>query len=212
MHKDFEKNGYLVVRNFFDATTLGLLQDYFSIKYKLIKFYKIPKLKSGTSFVASGYDIYADTLTESISTRSLLKVSELLKINVHPTYTSTRIYEKGDHLAPHVDKPACEISITSPIITYKNSPSIIYISNYTFNSSKDKQIVTYEEVKNRGDYSEVKLYPGDVLFYKGCEMYHWREPLEDELLIQFFMHYIQVGGKYEEWYLNKRPFLGHQFL
>jgi hypothetical protein len=208
MHTGYDKNGYLLVQNFFDVAIIELLQEYYKIKYQLIKYYKSPKIAPVTSVVASGYNYYADTLTESISANNLHKVSDLLKINLLPTYTFTRIYEKNDILTPHIDRHACEISATCPIITSNDSPSIIYISNYTFDRKKDKAISTLQEVKKRGDYSEVKLQPGDALFYKGCERYHWREPLKEDLLIQFFMHYVDKNGVNNEWHLNKRPFLG----
>ena len=208
MHTGYDKNGYLIVQNFFNTTTIKLLQEYFKIKYQLVKHYKKHKVEPGPNVVASGYNFYADTLTESISINNLHKVSECLDINLLPTYSYTRIYEKGDVLAPHIDRPPCEISTTCPIITSNDSPSIIYFSNYTIDQKKDKVVSTIEEVKKRGDYSEIKLYPGDVLFYKGCERYHWREPLKEDLLIQFFMHYVDKNGLFKEWYLNKNPFFG----
>ena len=209
MNTGFDKKGYLLAQNFFDTAMLGLLQEYFKIKYQIVKHHNFVRNEPGPYAVSSGYNFYADSLTESISINNLNKISKLLDIELLPTYSYTRIYEKDDVLVPHIDRPACEVSATCPIITSNDCPSVIYISNYTFDRKKDKVITTLEEVKKRGDYSEVKLYPGDALFYKGCEKYHWREPLKEDLLIQFFRHYVDKNGVNNEWHLNKRPFYGY---
>ena len=52
------------------------------------------------------------------------------------------------------------------------------------------------------------MYPGDILFYKGCERYHWRDPLESPLLFQFFMHFVQSDGKYKDLVFDTRPLMG----
>jgi alkylated DNA repair dioxygenase AlkB len=130
-------------------------------------------------------------------------------MKLSPTYTYARIYEQGDKLMPHTDRPACEISATAPIYSHDGAPSTMYISNYKINPKLDKpRTYTLEQVESIGDYTEVNLYPGDVLFYRGCEKYHWRKPLKNKYLMQFFMHYVETDGEHSEWYFDKRPYSG----
>ena len=129
-------------------------------------------------------------------------------MRLSPTYTYARIYEKNNPLIPHVDRPSCEVSVTCPISVSDNSPSIIYISNYSIDKKTQPNKLTYKEIEERGDYTEVSLLPGDVLFYRGCERYHWRRPLQCDSLTQFFMHFVETDGIHKEWYFDKRPYSG----
>jgi len=218
MHPDFKNNGYLVARSFFDDTTVALMQTYFNFKYRIINYSEenrqaakksVMASVDGYGDVASSFSFYSDHLVESIHLNYGQKASDLVRMKLSPSYTYARIYEKGDWLMPHTDRPSCEISATCPVLTENNAPSTIYISNYKINLEKDTPVkYTLEQVEERGDYSEVNLYPGDALFYNGCEHYHWRKPLEEESLIQFFMHYVETDGKFKDYYFDKRPYSG----
>lgn len=214
MHPDFEKNGYMVARNFFDDTTIKLASVYFDLKYRLINFSDEEKNKVKRSQItpdgdiASSYSFYSDHLTESIHLNYGQLASSIVHMNLSPTYTYARIYEKNDRLEPHVDRPSCEISATCPIAVADGQPSTIYVSNYKVDRNKMPIRTTLEEVEKKGDYTEVNLYPGDALFYKGCERYHWRKPLEQDYLIQFFMHFVETDGKYSNYYFDGRPYSG----
>lgn len=218
MNVDFEKNGYYVARNFFDVSTISLIQTYFNIKYKNLN-YNTEKREAAHKAIlsnvdkpggiASGFNFNSDTLIESLLSNHTNRVMEILGLDLLPTFGFARIYEKGDNLLPHIDRLSCEVSATCPIITTDNSPSTIYISNVRFDLNKDKRKYSLEEIEKRGAYTEVNLFPGDVLFYKGCEMFHWRKPLTTDLLIQFFIHFVKAKGRYKDWYLDKRPFLGY---
>lgn len=213
MHPDFKKNGYLVARNFFDNTAMALMQTYFDFKYRIINFSEENRIKAAKSEQGPGKDVaptfgfYSDQLIESIHLNYGQKASEIIRMRLSPTYTFTRIYEKGDSLLAHTDRPSCEISMTCPILTANEVPSTIYISNYIVPPGTTGSF-TPEEIEKRGDYSEVNLYPGDALFYSGCERFHWRKPLEDDYLIQFFLHFVETDGKYKDHYFDKRPYSG----
>lgn len=223
MHVDFDNNGYFVVREFFDDTTVKLMQQYWDLKWRLINFCDEEKQKVEHSHmigetltkedldVGYSYNFYCDTLMEAIELQYGEKASRIIQANLSPTYTYTRIYEKCSPLIPHIDRPSCEISVTCPVLISDDRPSQICISNFKWNEiSKEEFPPKYsiEEIKQKGDYSEVHLYPGDALFYKGCERYHWRDPIESEYLIQFFMHFIEAEGKYKDHYFDKRPYMG----
>jgi len=218
MHPDFEKNGYLVARSFFDDTTIALMQTYFDFKYRIINYSQENRQAAEKSAmapvdehgdVASSFSFYSDHLVESIQLNYGQKASELARMKLSPSYTYTRIYEKGDWLMPHTDRPSCEISTTCPVLIEGDGPSTIYISNYKINSVKEAgKKYTLDQIEERGDYSEINLYPGDVLFYSGCEHFHWRKPLKDNYLIQFFMHYVETDGKFKDHYFDTRPYSG----
>ena len=209
MHPNFEKNGFLIAREFLDTTTVKILSTYFDIKYRIIK-HEDTKDTAYSSVargdVTNSYVFYSDHLTESVLFNNGQRISNLLGLNLTPTYTFARIYEKGKPLLPHTDRPSCEISASCPVYTSNGKPSVIYVSNFTKSDSNRKY--TLDEIMATGDYTKVELNPGDALFYKGCERYHWRLPLDYDYLIQFFMHSVQADGEYREHSLDKRPYLG----
>ena len=211
MNQEFEHNGYFVVRDFFDNTTVKLMSTYFDIKRRLIehgdKSIRYSTIDKGD--FTNSYVLYADHLTESIMFNYGQKVCNQLGLNLSPTYTYARIYETGQSLLPHTDRPSCEVSATCPILLSDDKPSIIYVSKFTIEEANRKRF-TLEEIMNTGAFTRVELFPGDVLFYKGCERYHWRLPLGSEYLVQFFMHFVQTNGKYAEYALDKRPYLGFE--
>ena len=221
MHIDFKRNGYLVAREFFDNTTVALMQTYWNLKWRFLNFsdegkqsFEHSKINGDVptisdADVAFSYNIYGDPLTESIELCYGQLASELLETNLSPTYTYTRIYEKDSFLIPHIDRESCEVSATSPIIISDDKPSKIFISNFKWWEVTDtKKRFNIEEIKQKGDYSEVELYPGDVLFYSGLERYHWREPLESDYMIQFFMHFVLADGEYKDLVFDRRPYMG----
>jgi hypothetical protein len=117
----------------------------------------------------------------------LLKVMPIMKketnLDLIPTYSFARIYEKGSILHKHKDRPSCEISTT---LNLGGDPWAIYLENI-----------------------KVDLEPGDMLVYSGCDLEHWREEFTGDICAQVFLHYNHVNGPFGKNNLNdRRPFLG----
>lgn len=77
-----------------------------------------------------------------------------------------RMYLKGNELKRHKDWPHCDHSITLTI-GYSHSNWPIFIDG-----------ISYDIPIGYGAY------------YRGCDMEHWREPLEHDWHIQLFFHYV----------------------
>lgn len=86
-------------------------------------------------------------------------------------YSYLRVYKKGDELKRHIDRSACEFSVT---LTLKRHPS------------DDIWPIYLESDK----IYRVSLEAGDGLIYKGTESPHWRDKFEGEKLAQVFLHYV----------------------
>ena len=144
MNAEFQKNGYLVVREFFNESTVKLMQTYWDLKWQLINYSEEEKNKAwyskkiGEHFtkfdddVGNSYNFFSDNLMESLELIYGKKVCKILELNLSPTYTFTRIYEKYSPLIPHQDRESCEISATFPIFVSDDLPSQICISNKKF--------------------------------------------------------------------------------
>ena len=61
--------------------------------------------------------------------------------------------------------------------------------------------------KNPNKGAKVRLYPGDMLIYLGCELEHWREEFKGENCGQVFLHYNEIKKENNNLY-DGRPFLG----
>ena len=113
---------------------------------------------------------------------------EVSRLKLFPTYSYFRVYKRGDVLAKHTDRQACEISLTLCLGYEAERPWPIFVEGPTGASS-------------------IELAPGDALFYRGIECPHWREDLDGEYTAQVFLHYVDQSGPYAEWKYDKRPAL-----
>ena len=102
-----------------------------------------------------------------------------------PTYSYSRIYDRGAILGRHTDRPACEISVTVSIDSCKTFEWPIYL-----------------------DGEKILLDPGDAVIYKGCDLWHWRDEFLGDWHHQCFLHYVNAEGPHKEWALDKRRILG----
>jgi len=116
--------------------------------------------------VPNTYSHYADLVMETLLLKCQEKIEKQIKIKIQPSYSYARIYKKGDVLKKHKDRFSCELSTT---LNLGGSPWPIYL--------KDKKTI------------KVDLKPGDMLFYRGRELEHWRNKFKGNNCTQVFLHY-----------------------
>lgn len=183
--KMFETKGCVRVNNFIDPQTITVVSQYLENKIRRGEW------KEGTEgdHGASKYFYYADPLIEVLLLASKKAVEDATGKELLPTYSYARIYQSGESLTPHVDRPACEISVTVNVAS-KGDVSPIYMQ---YGEHQEKQF----------------LNPGDAVIYKGCEVTHWRQPLQNEQLnVQFMLHYVDKNGANAQYAKDKRPAYG----
>ena len=127
-----------------------------------------------------------------------------------PTYSYTRLYEKGNILERHKDRPSCEVSTT---LHLGGDPWPIFINpdperGNVYGEERGKyNIRSYNPTKDTGIQVDLKV--GDMLIYSGCELEHWREPFQGHVCSQVFLHYNHAKGPFAKTNLyDKRPLLG----
>jgi len=123
-------------------------------------------------------------------------VSRLVGLDLAPTYSYTRIYAKGDVLARHSDRDACEISASVSIAIPKGGgPSVLHLRPPNLPEAT------------------VEMFEGDACVYAGTEVEHWREPFPEDGYIQLFLHFIDKHGEhFPELIYDKRKYLGAPYL
>lgn len=183
MNEEFIDKGYVKLPGFLDY---GLLQ--FAARcYHVNRHLLTPEQGDGPSGLTDG--MYIHPVSETLLVDGAPIVSGILGEEVIPTYSYTRMYEKGDQLKIHRDRPSCEVSL-SLCIDY---PSALDDLNVNPNS------LFFSETPNKDDGVEITLKRGDACLYNGIEMYHWRDPIQYEWQLQVFLHYVRKNGKYAEY-------------
>jgi len=194
---------YKIVRNVITNEYLALLDMYFYKRREILQTmieaeYCPPKVKvfgemgdgqPGTK--SNTYSMYGDVMTEMLMENLKGLIEKETNMSLVPSYGYMRIYEKGDSLSPHFDRPACEISTTMNI-SGEMWPIFLKL---------DEETVIKAE-----------LEPGDLLIYKGCEQEHWREEFKGDEATQVFLHYNDVNGPFgTSNKFDRRPHLGLPF-
>lgn len=169
---DFQNKGYVLVKGFLDPASVSVVSRYLENALR-----RYPENnQGGNQGDASKISYYSDPLIEMILKDKLEHVEEITGHKLFPTYSYTRVYQKGDELKAHIDRPSCEISLTCHIATV-GKPWPIWM-----------QVPGGEPV-------EYTLEPGDACVYKGCEIKHWRKPAtETDINVQMMLHYVNQNG------------------
>ena len=205
-NEQFEKDGYLVVKDLWDVEELlrpvpeerGQI-NYWGTKPDQFTFTPLEGQVEGSLAV------YTHPQYKHIHTGIRLKLEEIIGRKLYNTYYYDRFYFAGQELTIHADRDACEISVSVHISTNLDKCWPLWIKTPdTYNENKS-------EVLESGEKRSVCLNPGDGMIYKGCERPHWREPLvsrhtgnhfirklnqeDDTFYHQVFFHYVLADGK-----------------
>lgn len=171
--QDFEKNKYVVLKDFVPASTCKVYSsELFLAKAESLTVRDKMCPLSDSIYKADFFKELQDSLIEPLSYIAGKKLK--------PSFNYARIYNTGEVLEKHKDRPACEYSISMTLGHAKNS-SIwpIYI---TTEEGPEKLI----------------LDKGSLIFYKGVELEHYREKYLGEWQTQVFMHFVDSEGPYAD--------------
>lgn len=206
-NKEFDQNGYFVFKDLCD------LQDLY---------FPLPNERGQINYWGKGKDQFTHNPVEAQVEGSLArywhpqyreihsqirrKLEEKLGRLLYNTYYYDRFYFPGQELKKHVDRDACEISVTVHIGTNLSNGKEkwpIWIKTPDIYTDEKK-----ENVLTHGEERKVILKPGDGMIYKGCERPHWREAMPDNqpkkflsrkketfYYHQIFFHYVLQDGQ-----------------
>jgi len=184
---DFQDLGYCKVKNLVDTQTIKTISQYFENKIHRGEWLARTELQNGD---ASKLGYYADPLIEVLLKQCLPVVEKHTGLSLEPTYSFSRVYQGGEELTPHTDRPSCEVSATINVACTSDIWPI-------WMQYKDNDPV------------KCMLEPGDSVIYKGCEVTHWRRKLpKGHINVQFMLHYVDKNGPYAEYKFDKREALG----
>ena len=208
----FNDKKYQVIKNAVSYELANFVFNYFLLKRDAVKFMYDNKLVEEHSLlgtwkdqqVPNVYSHYADFAMETLLMKVMPIMQQQTGLDLIPTYSYARVYERGSILKRHKDRPSCEISTT---LNLGGDPWPIFIDPTGSNNVIDE----YKNIMKPNAPAGVKvdLNPGDMLVYSGCDLEHWREPFQGEVCGQVFLHYNHVNGKFANNNLyDRRPLLG----
>jgi hypothetical protein len=168
--KRFREKRYLLLKGLLPPSLLEYLKVYYAILLADDRFSHDSQCPSS---LALGGDPAFDAVLEWIRP----EIGRLVGFSLAPTYSYTRRYAKGEVLDRHLDRAACEISVTASIqIPKRAGPSVMCLKP-----------PHAREVK-------VEMLEGDGCVYAGAEVEHWRERFRADGYIQLFLHFIARRG------------------
>lgn len=176
MNNKLIENNYIIVPNFISKERAIKLSSEFlnhSEKNNLNGDEQAPNSHSSYNYIS-----FLELLCEKTP-----EVSNIIDETVLPTYAYSRVYKKGSELVKHLDRDACEISITLHL-------------------NGDSAWPIWIETPS-GEKRSVELNPGDAMIYLGKIAPHWREPYTGEHYTQVFLHYVKSRGSCSYAYFDK---------
>lgn len=205
--EDFKKQKYTILRSFVSQEMVDFLFLYGRMRRKVA----LTMIKTGYAdyrdhidgtfmdkAVPGSYSVYSDPAMETLLSTTLPRLNEMLGMSLVSTYTYWRMYKSGDVLKRHKDRASCEVSAT------------ICIGYDSGDEKNDNWPIFIDSPKeNTQTEHACKLYPGDLMVYRGSEVEHWREKFEGKTHMQVFMHFNDAEGAFGS--LNQydcRPHLG----
>jgi len=182
----FARQGFVIVNRLAPEPMLAKVRDHLVTRAAAGTVITDDEQVPGTPSVYGG--VVLDGLMEDLRPT----IEQCTGLRLFPTYSYGRIYRKGDVLARHCDRAACEVSISLNLSQTPDEPWPLHV-----------QLGEHDVL--------VKLNPGDALLYRGIELPHWREPYTGESLAQVFLHYVDQNGPFAEEKFDRRPALALPF-
>jgi len=133
------------------------------------------------------YAIYGDEALDEVLFKIAPLLSKQLGVELLPTYTYARVYQPGEVLEKHTDRPSCEISGTMTLGVDPDSE----IWPIYFGKTEDDPGTAYE------------IDIGDLVIYRGNELSHWRPAYKGNWQTQVFFHFVDANGPHKDWAFDK---------
>jgi hypothetical protein len=167
------ENNYIFIEDFLTPENTKELYDVFKndIKNYPSLFQKDPQCPK--SFARYDYHWFLELLVHKAHI-----LSELIEEPLLPTYSYSRLYQRGEELHKHKDRHSCEVSITLHLGSDGTKWPIYF-------TKPNGEVVSYD------------LKPGQAVVYLGMVSEHWRNKFKGKEYGQVFLHYVR--SRRENW-------------
>lgn len=180
--EQFEKDRYIKIEELIPEELVETCTLYAKAMEKF-------NFKDGDPLAPNSHSDKDDFLMESLLVMLTPKLEQITGLSLCPTYSYYRVYKAGEKLIEHVDRPACEISV-SLCLGYDYGDKDGYKWRISVNGNK------------------IALKPGEGVIYRGTELPHSRPTLQcsqKSWHAQVFLHYVDNNGPLTDYKYDKRP-------
>jgi len=115
---------------------------------------------------------WGDAILDATLLVLLPEIERCSGFSLLPTYAYARLYKKGDALARHRDREACEVAVTIHLGSQGGEPPPICF---------EPDIAVDQK-------------PGDAVIYLGDQLEHWRDPYLGRDFGQLFLNFVRKDG------------------
>ena len=169
---DFNETGWVKISNLAEKNLIDFISGYCR---------NLSGIKGvSDEDVPNSVCVYGDFALENFAEHIKPRLELLCGKQLLRTYSYLREYGRGSRLKRHVDREACEVSVSMCVgseVKYERNPLFI-------------------EGLNHGAVREVLTSVGESVVYMGCKCEHWREEFFEGKIRQLFMHYVYKDGEY----------------
>ena len=183
--KLFERDSYAPLQEFLTDPLLDISYRYARLQAVVRKGVRDEHLPDTPSF-------YGDLLMDTLLERATPAIEAISGLELYPTYSYYRVYQQGDVLLKHKDRPSCEVSVT---LCLGGGGDGDHWPMFVRRDDQDQGV-------------PLACQPGDGIVYRGCEVEHWRDAFEGEHQVQVFFHYVDRSGPHAGHKWDRRPRLG----
>ena len=192
----------IFIEKFLPPQILNLSYSYTLIKYSNQKEFMTDIQTNSLIFELN------DNFMETLLDLSTPVVEQNVGKKLWPTYSFFRIYDKGDDLPIHHDRPSCEYTVAlclgaDPV----DLPYELFLGDQDESSD-------YKYYNEDGEYKrfridhKIPMVPNNAVIFKGIKKLHWREICHHDHFVTVFLHYVDQDGPYKEYKFDKREMLG----
>ena len=179
----FQEQGFQKLEKFIPSFFSTYLKNYFTLRVQNERW-------GGDEQAPNSHCVYGDPAFDMVMAMSTEDIGRIVGKRLIPQYTYARIYKNGSDLKIHSDRPECQYSVTLSLGGDYEKPWPIWIKDYA------------------GKSHEVPLDEGDIVFYHGTELEHWRDKFEGNMQYQLFMHYVDGEGEFKDRVFDGRSNIG----
>ena len=211
----FKTKKYQVIKGALSKELANFIFNYMMLQRDAVDFMmKNNKVNPANPFMGTrtdnqipgAYSKYADWVMETLLMYMIPIMKAKTGLELIPTYTYTRLYEKGNILHRHKDRPSCEVSTT---LHLGGDEWPIFLDPTGADNILSGRETTTVVKLGAPKGVQVDLKVGDMLIYSGCDLEHWREPFEGKVCSQVFLHYNHANGPFSKTnLLDGRSLLG----
>ena len=172
LSKSYEREGFAFIQNCFSPDLIQYLKE--SMKLAIDEGEGIiEKLDCIAVERYRSQACYKSRISQALFPLLTPLFSSIVNKPLAPAYSMFRKYEQGNDLALHVDRPACQYSLTCIV-----------------DSAEDKLWPFYLKTLSGKEVAIENQNPGDLIMYQGEKVFHSRNRLPHEWSSHVFLHWV----------------------